>query len=224
MDRAVHDQKSVARNGPARLAAGTLLSAALALVCLGAASRNPLGALRQFSRWSLERRGARFLGSNLARLQPSLDDCGPTALADLLELTGRRVPPADSLRLLASTSADGTTIEALATAAARAGLQLFEVRWDPEEFAQLPLPSLVWVERNHFVVVARRDRTDSVDVLDPAAGHYRMAGARFARLWSGAALIQLERIGLRREPDDPSGSRPLRLRGTRATRIRATEV
>jgi hypothetical protein len=224
MDRAVGVSRRATRSRPQRLAAGLFLSAALALVCLGAASRNPLGALRHISRWSLERRGARFLHSGFERFQPSLDACGPTALADLLELTGHRVPPTDSLRMLTSTTGDGTTIEALASAAARAGLQLFEVRWDPEELAQLPLPSLVWVERNHFVVVARRDRTDSVDVFDPAAGHYRMAGARFVRLWSGAALIQLDGIGLRREPDEPSDSRPLRPRGTRASRIRATEV
>jgi ABC-type bacteriocin/lantibiotic exporter with double-glycine peptidase domain len=183
-----------------------------------------MGALRQITRWSLERRGARFLHSGFERFQPSLDACGPTALADLLELTGRRVPSADSLRALTATTSEGTRIDALAAGAASAGLRLFEVRWDPEDFAKLPLPSLVWVERSHFVVVARRDRADSVDVFDPAAGHYRMAGNRFARIWSGAALIQLDGMSLRREPEDTSVSRPLRLRGTRATPSHATEV
>jgi hypothetical protein len=220
----VHAPNGARRKRSAKLASGIALGATLALISLAAASSNPLGALRRFTRFSLERRGARFFDSEHVRLQSSLDACGPTALADLLELTGHPVPSADSLRKLSSTSAVGTTIEALARAAAQAGLQLFEVKWDPEEFARLPLPSLVWVERNHFVVVARRDRTDSVDVFDPAAGHYRMAGARFARLWSGAALIQINRIGLRRGADDPFRPRPLRLRGTRAIRSRATEV
>ena len=224
MNRAMCDRRGAAHDQLRTVAKTVAVSAVIAAACLGTVSRNPLGPLRLFSRWSLERRGARFLDSGSERLQPSLDDCGPTALADLLDLSGRAVPPDDSLRKLAATTSSGTTIHNLATAAAIAGLRLFEVRWDPGDLAQLPLPSIVWVEHNHFVVVARRERADSVDVFDPASGHYRMAGARFGRLWSGTALIQLDRIGFRRESDDPSAARPLRPRGTRASRSRATEV
>lgn len=215
---------TAAKNRQRWLATGLLLSAAVLLVLVSFAGQNPLGTLRQLSRWSLERRGARFLESERERFQPSLDTCGPTALADLLELSGRPVPSSDSLRRLTSTTAHGTTIGALASAAASLGLTLFEISWDPHEIERLPLPSLVWVERNHFVVVARRGKADSLDVFDPAAGHYRIASDRFSRLWSGAALIQLDRIVHRRETIEPFDSRPLRLRGTPAIRSRATEV
>jgi ABC-type bacteriocin/lantibiotic exporter with double-glycine peptidase domain len=205
-------------------AAFVLASFALIVTWLGATSRDPLRPLRAFTRWSLERRGARFIAQGGARLQSSLNDCGPTALADLLELSGLPVPPPDSLRRLAATKPNGTTLGELGAAAGTAGLRVFPVRWDPAELALLPLPSLVWVDRNHFVVVARRARSDSVEVHDPAAGRYRMAGERFARLWSGEALVPLDSISPRRKSDRRSVIRPHRLRGTRAVRTRTTEV
>lgn len=213
------------RNARRRLLAAVVLAtAALAAFCIVSTSRNPLQPLRTVTRWSLRWRGARFIAQGRARLQSSLDDCGPTALADFLELSGLPVPTPDSLRRLTATTPSGTTLGKLETAALGAGLRVFPVRWDPTELGQLPLPSLVWVERSHFVVVAARSRPDSVEVHDPAAGRYRMAGDRFARLWSGEALVPLDSISPRRDPDDRSAKRPHRPRGTRATRARTTEV
>jgi predicted double-glycine peptidase len=184
------------------LAAGTLAASVIAALGLAAASRNPMGPLRGFSRWTLERRGARFLSQDRARLQSSLDDCGPTALADLLEVSGLSVPSTARLRRLTATTSSGTTLANLASAADSSGLPVFTVRWDPGDLDQLPLPSLVWVDRRHFVVLARRGQGDSLEVHDPATGHYRMSVARFAELWSGAALIPIERISSRRGSED----------------------
>jgi predicted double-glycine peptidase len=184
------------------LAAGSLAACTLIAVGLAAASRNPLRPLRAFTRWSLERNGARFLTHDIARLQSSIDDCGPTALADLIEISGLPVPSAETLRKLSATTAGGTTLGNLAAAAGNAGLRVFTVRWDPVDIDQLPLPSLVWVERRHFVVVARRGDGDSLEVHDPAAGHYRIAVERFATIWSGAALVPLDRISPRRGTED----------------------
>ena len=206
------------------LAAGVFVTSALAAVGLASASRDPLQPLRAFTRMSLEWRGARFIAQGRARLQSSLDDCGPTALADFLELSALAVPSRDSLRRLAATKPNGTTLGSLGTAAGNAGPRVFPVRWDPAELSRLPLPSLVWVERSHFVVIARRSRSDSVEVHDPAAGRYRMASERFARLWSGEALVPLDSISPRRKSDDRSVKRSHRLRGTRATQSRTTEV
>ena len=169
-------------------------------------------------------RGARFLPGDGVRLQLSLNDCGPTALGELLELSGLGVPPSDSLRRLTSMTALGTTLERLASAAALAGLEVLRLHWDPADLPLLPIPSLVWVERNHFVVVARRGRADSLEIYDPATGRYRITSRRFARLWSGDALVPLDSISPRRKPDGRPGARPLRLRGTRATWSRTMEV
>ena len=206
------------------VASVVLASAVLSTVGVARLSRSPLQPLRVFTRWSLEHRGARFISQRGARFQSSLNDCGPTALADFLELSGLHVPPADSLRRLAGISANGTTLGALEAVAISNGLRVFSVRWDPAELARLPLPSLVWVERRHFVVIANRSTADSLEVHDPAAGRYWIASARFAPLWSGEALVPLDSISPRRRPDRSSAKRSHRPRGTRAPRSRTTEV
>ena len=205
------------------LAGGVLALFGAMAVCLATVSRNPLEPLRAVTRWSLEWRGARFIAQDGARLQSSLNDCGPTALADFLELVGLAVPSADSLKRLAATDQHGTTLRNLEIAAVASGLRVFAVRWDPAELSLLPLPSLVWVDRRHFVVVARRVSTDSLEIHDPASGRYRMTLDRFAHSWSGDALIPLDSIS-RRRPDGVSATRPHRPRGTRANRSRTTEV
>jgi hypothetical protein len=190
------------------VAAAVLLTAAATGGCLAAASRNPLEPLRILTRWSLEWRGARFIAQRGMRLQSSLNDCGPVALADFLRLAGLAVPSEDSLERLAATDQNGTTLANLETAAGAAGLRVFAVQWSPAELALLPLPSLVWVDRRHFVVVARRAGADSVEIHDPAAGRYLMAADRFARSWSGDALIALDSISPRRRPDAVRNAAP----------------
>jgi predicted double-glycine peptidase len=187
---------------------------AVASFAVAMISRDPLQPLRTVARWSLARRGARFVAGSEARRQSSLNDCGPTALAELIDLSGLAVPSADSLRRLASIKPDGVTLGDLRAAAEVVGLALFRVRWDPAELPLLPLPSLVWVDRNHFVVVSRRTSADSVEVRDPAAGLYRMASERFAHRWSGEALILVDSISPHRHSDARSDSRSHR-RGAR---------
>ncbi|MFI5233504.1 MAG: cysteine peptidase family C39 domain-containing protein [Gemmatimonadales bacterium] len=194
--------RTVAGQGRMRARAAGVLALSIATGgCLALVSRAPLTPLRAVTRWSLEWRGARFIAQDGARLQSSLNDCGPAALADFLELTGRAVPSADSMKRLTATDQHGTTLANLEAAAVASGLRVFSVRWDPGELALLPLPSLVWVERRHFVVVARRSGADSVEIHDPAAGRYRMTVDRFARSWSGEALIPLDSIS----PPPPAG-------------------
>ena len=205
-------------------AAAILIVAALTASCVASASLHPLRPLQAVERIALQIRGARFEPQGGARLQSSLNDCGPTALADFLELSGVSMPPAESLLRLTHVEPRGTTLENLAAAAGRAGLPVFSVRWDPADIANLPVPALVWVEKSHFVVVARRTHNDSIEINDPAAGRYVMAADRFARLWSGEALIPLDSISPRRRPEQQSEIRPHRPRGTRAHKVRTSEV
>lgn len=174
------------------LAAVALLVSAMSAGGLALVSFNPIGPLRALTRWSLQWKGARFSTRDRARLQSSLNDCGATALADLLELAGLVVPSQEHLRRLTVTTVAGTTLADLDAASNALGLPVFTVQWDRADLAVLPLPSLVWVERRHFVVIARRTRGDSLEIHDPAVGHYVMSVERFTRLWSGAALVPLE--------------------------------
>jgi hypothetical protein len=186
-------------------AAAVLIVATLTASCVASASLHPLRPLRALQRLSLQMRGARFEAQGRARLQSSLNDCGPTALADFLDLTGVSVPSGEALRRLTEIRPRGTTLANLAAAAEHYGLRVFSVRWDPADLANLPLPSLVWVDKSHFVVAARRPNANSIEVNDPAAGRYVMAAERFARLWSGEALVPLDSLF-------PAGNRSSSLR------------
>ena len=217
-------QQHAARRTRRRLlAAGALAAFAIMALGVGFAGANPSRPLRAISRLSLEHRGARFVAHDTTRAQSSLNDCGPTALAELIGLAGRPVPSANRLRILASLTPRGTTLGNLESAAGASGLQLFTVHWDPAELALLPLPSLVWVQRNHFVVIARRTFPDSVEVHDPASGLYRIASDRFTKLWSGEALVLLDSISPHRISNSRSETRSHRARGTRTTTTNSTE-
>ena len=141
----------------------------------------------------------------------------------LFRSTGRAVPSTERLGQLTLLTPHGTTLGNIASAASAIGLPLFSVRWDPVELALLPLPSLVWVQRNHFVVIARRTFPDSVEVHDPAAGLYRIASDRFAKLWSGEALVLLDSISPRRISNSRSETRSHRALGSRATTTNSME-
>ena len=205
------------------LAAAVLATLGVSSLGFALAGTTPLRPLRVVSRWSLERAGARFVDDQRVRLQSSLNDCGPTALADLLDLAGQRVPAADSLRQLSRLTARGTTLANLEQAAKVSGLETTAVHWSPDELETLPLPALVWVDQRHFVVVSQRVSQDSVEIHDPAAGLYRIARDRFAHTWTGEALIISDSLDSHRTSQSRLNVRPLGAQGLRALTIHSLE-
>jgi ABC-type bacteriocin/lantibiotic exporter with double-glycine peptidase domain len=101
---------------------------------------------------------------------------------------------------MAGTSASGTTFDGLSRAAHRLGFPNTLQRLDTAGLNRLATPLIAWVDGGHFVTVVPHS-SDSVLVLDPQAGPYRIALARFRRFWSGEALIPMP------EPP-PSGRHP----------------
>jgi ABC-type bacteriocin/lantibiotic exporter with double-glycine peptidase domain len=108
-------------------------------------------------------------------LQSSQMDCGPAALAALLDGFGIRIRY-DTLRQRCQTDVDGTSIDALAALGREFGLESHELLVPRDHFL-LPearcLPAIV-VTRSaggalHFVVVWRR-LGPFVQILDPASG------------------------------------------------------
>jgi ABC-type bacteriocin/lantibiotic exporter with double-glycine peptidase domain len=179
--------------------------------------------LRVASRWSLQRGGARFVAAGDVRLQQSLNDCGPTALADLLAITGHRVPSTDSMRKLTRLTSRGTTLADLEQAGRMSGLAVTSIRWNRASLATLPLPALVWVDRHHFVVVAHGPSLDTVEIRDPAAGRYRIARDRFAQRWSGDALVITDSLASHRTSHRGLDARPLRAQGMRTPTVHSME-
>lgn len=95
----------------------------------------------------------------------------------------------DSLARLTETTPRGTSLGALARAAARLGHQLEVRRFTPPIPLNDVLPMIAWVGGSHFVAVAGRSDRGVHTILDPQLGTYRMPEAAFAREWHGEALV-----------------------------------
>ncbi len=160
-------------------------------LCVGGlalASQDPTSAARWVYRATILARGGTFLNAPGAVLQSALNDCGPAALANLILTLGGSPPPVEIIGSIAGTGARGTTFAGLSDAAHRLGVPGILRRVEPASTAELSTPFIAWVDRGHYVTVVP-DSTDSVLVLDPQAGPYRIRISRLARYWSGEALI-----------------------------------
>ena len=172
-------------------ALAVLLGVIAAAGMLGLLAPDPLRPLRAARRTSLAVQGAVYEGRAGVVLQRTLFDCGPAALANLLEIRGAPVPPLDSLARLAGTTATGTTLGGLARAATQLGLPVRLVRRDPARFTGTDgLPMVAWVDRSHFVVVSDTS-SGMLTIVDPQIGRYRTSRGAFRRRWSGEALVSV---------------------------------
>lgn len=91
--------------------------------------------------------------SNVERQAPgSLADCGPRALAFVCNRIGVRAD-LDTLRRSSGTTADGTTMEGLAKAAKRVGLEAEGIQTSREGLPGLKMPAIAWYRGSHFVAV-----------------------------------------------------------------------
>ncbi|MGE3620048.1 MAG: cysteine peptidase family C39 domain-containing protein, partial [Acidimicrobiia bacterium] len=120
-----------------------------------------------------------------AVVQASAMDCGPAALSALLAGHGVAASP-DRLREMCRTDVDGTSIDALAVAARRHGLDCSQVVVPVEHLTHSDrLPALAVTRRadglTHVVVVWRRHRR-WFQVMDPAVGRRLMRHRRLLEL------------------------------------------
>jgi predicted double-glycine peptidase len=190
-----------------RRRAGAMVLAALSvMLAVGAiAAAKPWWTVRLLRVAAIEWTGGDFLGTGGVVLQRSVYDCGPAALATLFLRLHLTPPSLDSLAKRAGTTPRGTSLGGLARAGRAFGVFLRPVRFTPARLTARLLPCIAWVSGGHFVVIGDRDDSGVLTVLDPQVGAYRTHETRFARVWSGEALIEeSRRTGVGRE----SGSLP----------------
>jgi hypothetical protein len=169
-------------------AKAVLLGCFLGVSGLTLASEEPTSTSRWVYRATIMARGGTFVYAPGAVLQSALNDCGPAALANLILTLGGPPPSVEVIGSIADTGARGTTFAGLSEAALRLGVPSVLRRVEPASTAELSTPFIAWVDRGHYVTVVP-DSTDSVLVLDPQAGPYRIRISKLARYWSGEALI-----------------------------------
>ena len=119
-------------------------------------------------------------------LQIEALECGAASLGMVLAGFGRWVPLAQ-LREDCDITRDGSTLQDLMVAAEGYGLDPTGHRADTEELSGLPMPALIWWQRNHYVILeGAKDGTFYVN--DPARGRQHYSQEFFGRNYSGVAV------------------------------------
>jgi ABC-type bacteriocin/lantibiotic exporter with double-glycine peptidase domain len=117
-------------------------------------------------------------------------ECGAAALAMVLAHYGRWMP-LEELRVLCGVSRDGSKAVNILKAARALGLKAQGKRQEPNDLAKLPVPAILYVGMNHFVVfegVIKRGKGLGFQVNDPATGRRTISAEDFDSLFTGITL------------------------------------
>jgi NHLM bacteriocin system ABC transporter peptidase/ATP-binding protein len=175
------------------------------MAAVGALSPAPLPAAAPKAAAALPETGVR---ATPTILQLESVECGAAALAMVLAFHGRHVP-LEQMRVDCGVTRDGSKASGLLRAARAHGLVARGFRKDPHELAQLPLPAIVFVNFNHFVVL-EGFHAGRAYVNDPARGRRSVGAAEFDQAFTGVVLTFERGPGFAPGGDPPSVLRSLR--------------
>lgn len=133
-------------------------------------------------------------------LQMEAVECGAASLAMVLAHHGRW-EPLEQLRVLCGVSRDGSKALNIVKAARSLGLTARGMRLEPDRLNEIPLPAILFVNMNHFVVLEGTE-PNWVWLNDPAVGKRRVSAEEFDASFSGIVLV------FEKGPDFKPGGRP----------------
>ncbi|MBP6672984.1 MAG: hypothetical protein KA247_07530 [Bacteroidetes bacterium] len=144
-----------------------------------------------YRRISVSLSGAVYRGTEGVILQQQKNDCGPAALAMVLNDAGVRIHREEILQQIVM-SENGTTMEELRRFAESHGVILEGWKLSIGELSGRKLPALLFIRQEHFVTVDSIVHGE-IFFRDPAVGCLKMREERFQRMWNGYALITKEK-------------------------------
>jgi len=131
---------------------------------------------------------ADYLGSEGVLLQTKRNNCGSSALkmvfdhyhvsSTLQEIEGK-----------VGLTEKGSSMLALKDMAELKGLKAEGWQFIPEDFLRSAFPSILFVNKDHFVVADSISAVGDIYLRDPAIGKLRIAKQKLHRIWEGETLI-----------------------------------
>lgn len=114
-------------------------------------------------------------------------DCGAACLAMVCRHFGKKVNLA-RIRELCHVSSDGTSLEAICSAAKELGLAARAVKASRRNLDRMPMPAIAHWEGRHWLMIDRVSASH-VRVADPAKGVIQLSREEFESNWSGYTAL-----------------------------------
>jgi ABC-type bacteriocin/lantibiotic exporter with double-glycine peptidase domain len=130
----------------------------------------------------------KFLGREGVVWQRESHDCGAAALKMILIHFGIAADY-DSLSRRLELNSRGTSMLQIKRAAESWGLLCQGWRLAACDLADIPLPAILFLKRNHFVVLDACDREGRITIRDPARGRLQVSCRKLETLWRGETLV-----------------------------------
>ncbi|MBZ5498588.1 MAG: hypothetical protein LAP85_19505 [Acidobacteriia bacterium] len=132
--------------------------------------------------------GARYLGREGVFFQQAHNDCGGAALKMIFDHFGISLDYGLLLQRLAD-GPEGTTMLSIKKLAEAEGLLCAGWRLALQDLHDIPLPAVLLLRRNHFVVMASRSPAAEIQILDPVRGRLGISVCNLQTVWRGEILL-----------------------------------